>query len=414
MEDNINYNKVNKSFKEFNSDDHMENFNLSKNFNRSSINNLDYSPPIINDSQLIMKNVEFQDNKNKYNSDNGENDEDDINVVVQRSTTFNKTSNPIIYDDIIINKNHIIDILKKQDKDDKSKNKNGLKQSYTLNFNKILSNNNNKSRNNDSNNDSKNINSLANLNTYRGNANNFLSLRFNSIKDKKANRNISNTNKEQVNANEKNTKKENYDIDNSKTTEEKYEDNSEINETNFSNNTFFKLLIPYNSESNQFQLDISDSIIEKISNYPIVNYLNTKLHYFNNENKCFQVYNKENTTYYNFYTRSFLIKTIQVLLIILLHLTLLYLSLCLLYLLFFNFFIIYLSIEINIKANYIIRKFITNWNFTNNFDKINDILDKENKCEFCLEWNLEWKLGESGYWLEFNRLGYENDDSNTN
>ena len=36
--------------------------------------------------------------------------------------------------------------------------------------------------------------------------------------------------------------------------------------------------------------------------------------------------------------------------------------------------------------------------------EINQILEKENNSEFCIENKLKWKLGQSGYWIEIQKL----------
>lgn len=153
---------------------------------------------------------------------------------------------------------------------------------------------------------------------------------------------------------------------------------------------FYKLIIPYNFEEKKYS--IKDKEIEF---YEYKDYLIDKLTVFNN-NPVFDIestYNVKGFKKINLYLPTVIILTI-----------LIYISLIITTLFCFNPIVIYSLFTWNRKAYYSLRmfKFILLEKYKMNEIKRN--MDNENSSYECQEKKIKWIVGQSGYWLEIQKL----------
>lgn len=153
---------------------------------------------------------------------------------------------------------------------------------------------------------------------------------------------------------------------------------------------FYKLIIPYNFEEKKY------SIKEKeIEFYEYKDYLLDKLNVFNN-NPVFDIestYNVKGFKKIKLYMPTVIILTISI-----------YISLIITTLFCFNPIVIYTLFTWNRKAYYSLRmfKFILLEKYK--MMEIKRNIDNENLSTECQDKKIKWVVGQSGYWLEIQKL----------
>lgn len=153
---------------------------------------------------------------------------------------------------------------------------------------------------------------------------------------------------------------------------------------------FYKLIIPYNFEEKKYS--IKDKEIEF---YEHKDYLSAKLKVFN-DNPVFDIestFNAKGFKKIKLYLPTVIILTI-----------LIYLSLIITTLFCFNPIVIYTLFTWNRKAYYSLRmfKFILLEKYK--MMEIKRNIDNENLSIECQEKKIKWVVGQSGYWLEIQKL----------
>lgn len=151
-----------------------------------------------------------------------------------------------------------------------------------------------------------------------------------------------------------------------------------------------KVIIPYNFEESQYKI-----LKESIEFYDKKDYLVEKLNAFNKINS-FQIQNK--------YKASFFQQIGVYLPCLVIFALFLYLGIIILAFFSFNPVLIYTLV---IWSRHLWQSLkSTRLVFIDKFriNKINSILDEENVGGFCIQNNLHWWLGQSGYWLELEKV----------
>jgi len=159
----------------------------------------------------------------------------------------------------------------------------------------------------------------------------------------------------------------------------------------------FKIIIPFNIETSKFEFEISRNSSKYIikNDLEIYDYINHKVEYFNKLSpfKVNQITKFETT-----FKRWFF----QCLLLIFIHLILSYILLCISMIFYLNVFVIYLSVDINLRVNSLLKQYFIGKNFKNKILEIQKILNKENLTDYCIHNQITWNSGYSGYWIELN------------
>jgi hypothetical protein len=156
------------------------------------------------------------------------------------------------------------------------------------------------------------------------------------------------------------------------------------------NNKFNKVIVPYDFDKKKYIIKLKE-----IEFYEHTHYLKEKLDYFCN----LKVFHIEGS-----YEPSSCEKFLIFLLYVVIVLIIAYVFFTIATIFSYNPFIIYLAL-VWLKKGYLkikVFKFILleKWKIK----KINKVLQKENLSEFCSKNKLKWILGQSGYWIEIQKL----------
>jgi hypothetical protein len=155
-------------------------------------------------------------------------------------------------------------------------------------------------------------------------------------------------------------------------------------------NKFYKLIIPYSFEEKKYAIKEKE-----IEFYEYKHYLLEKLNFYNS-NPVFDIestYNVKGFKKLNLYLPTIII------LLILIYFSLIVCSLCC-----FNPFVIYTLFSWNRKAYNSLTMFRFILLEKYKMKEIKRNIDNENLSEECQEKKLKWVLGQSGYWLEIQKL----------
>jgi hypothetical protein len=156
------------------------------------------------------------------------------------------------------------------------------------------------------------------------------------------------------------------------------------------NNRFQKVIVPYDFDKKKYILKVKE-----IEFYEHKKYLIEKLDYFCN----LQVFHIDNK-----YEPKCLQKSLLILVYLIIVLIIAYVLFVIATLFSYNPLIIYTALKW-LKKGYLriqVFKFILleKWKIK----EMNKVLEKENKSEFCNQNKLKWQLGQSGYWIEIQKL----------
>jgi hypothetical protein len=163
-----------------------------------------------------------------------------------------------------------------------------------------------------------------------------------------------------------------------------------INANPSKENKFYKVIIPYNFDKKKYTIKKKE-----IAFWENKNYLLDKLEKFCN----IPAFNIEKE-----YQATKLQKFTMYLPVVFICLILIYIVLVLAALFSFNPILLYTLYSWIKKGFHKLQMFkfilLEKWKIV----EINKILEKENYSEFCIENKLKWKLGQSGYWIEIQKL----------
>jgi hypothetical protein len=163
-----------------------------------------------------------------------------------------------------------------------------------------------------------------------------------------------------------------------------------INAHHSSDNRFYKVIIPYNFDDKKYIINPKE-----VEFYENKRYLIEKLKFFNS-NETFDIdkdFNPKPMQKVCLYVPFFIISIIV-----------LYLTIVLSALFSFNIVVMF-TLGTWIKKGYNslqLFKFLLIEKFK--IKEIHKLLDQENNSEFCTGQKLKWILGQSGYWLEVQKL----------
>lgn len=165
----------------------------------------------------------------------------------------------------------------------------------------------------------------------------------------------------------------------------KYSKSSNLNTKNY----LWKITVPYNFSNNTYSLQ------ESIDYCDQQEYIKRRLNEYSNDPLFHMDHEYQFTKIEK--VSSYIPNAIVT--IVLVYLLIFILSNC-----FFNPGIFLFSIVLIFKIYFILdeKRFIKGEN--RKINKINDVLKKENKSQFCVENSLSWVLGMNGYWIEIYRL----------
>jgi hypothetical protein len=163
-----------------------------------------------------------------------------------------------------------------------------------------------------------------------------------------------------------------------------------VNDRAIMNNKFHKVIIPYDFDKKKYIIKMKE-----IEFYEHKNYFIRKLDYFCN----MKVFNIDNQ-----YEPTCCEKFIFFLVYLIIGLIVAYVLFTIATLFSYNLFVLYTALNWFRKGFLRIRVYqfvlMEKWKIK----AINKVLYEENRSEFCTKNKLKWILGQSGYWIEIQKL----------
>jgi len=163
-----------------------------------------------------------------------------------------------------------------------------------------------------------------------------------------------------------------------------------INAHHSSDNKFYKVIIPYNFDKKKYILNPKE-----IEFYENKKYFIEKLKFFNNH-ETFDIEKDYNARPFQ---KLYLYASFT-------FITILVLYLCLVLTIFFSFnFVVIFTLGTWLRKGYNSLQFFK-FQLLEKYKikEIHKLLEEENETEFCKGHKLKWILGQSGYWIEVQKL----------